>query len=308
MPRAVDSFVLALTKKRCLPSIKFGEVILFSLCMGGLMYYRQHEPDTMAPLLNTLISRIVFGQTTKRRPELPRPASITFSEGDFPGGHQQWGSYPSQLASLGNSPTQGTPRAAPRGTGSGQGSAAQPSLPGNGTSGKHALVDAPTLEEGLLRVPAGQGNTTTAPEATWRGGCGGRREQGQGMADGTLQMPSSKQSASPGPAAAPITADVNDGGNGHAQYGFNGSRDGNDAAAAASYVSHGASPASRDGKARAAQMADIQAGTGSSHVPLSDSIGRADATERPVSEQNSFIELVQGTEQLLGMLGARDVS
>lgn len=40
MPRAVDSFVLALTKKRCLPSIKFGEVILFSLCMGGLMYYR----------------------------------------------------------------------------------------------------------------------------------------------------------------------------------------------------------------------------------------------------------------------------
>ncbi|KAL3149605.1 hypothetical protein ABBQ32_002374 [Trebouxia sp. C0010 RCD-2024] len=39
MPRAVDSFVLALTKKRCLPSIKFGEVILFSLCMGGLMYY-----------------------------------------------------------------------------------------------------------------------------------------------------------------------------------------------------------------------------------------------------------------------------
>lgn len=40
MPRAVDSFVLALTKKRCLPSIKFGEVILFSMCMGGLMYYR----------------------------------------------------------------------------------------------------------------------------------------------------------------------------------------------------------------------------------------------------------------------------
>jgi len=39
MPRAVDAFVLALTKKRW-PSVKFGEVILFSLCMGGLMYYR----------------------------------------------------------------------------------------------------------------------------------------------------------------------------------------------------------------------------------------------------------------------------
>ena len=40
MPRAVDSFVLALTKRRWVPSVKFGEVILFSLCMGGLMYYR----------------------------------------------------------------------------------------------------------------------------------------------------------------------------------------------------------------------------------------------------------------------------
>ena len=40
MPRAVDAFVLALTKKRWMPSVKFGEVILFSLCMGGLMYYR----------------------------------------------------------------------------------------------------------------------------------------------------------------------------------------------------------------------------------------------------------------------------
>lgn len=40
MPRAVDAFVLALTKKRWVPSVKFGEVILFSLCMGGLMYYR----------------------------------------------------------------------------------------------------------------------------------------------------------------------------------------------------------------------------------------------------------------------------
>lgn len=40
MPRAVDAFVLGLTKKRWVPSVKFGEVILFSLCMGGLMYYR----------------------------------------------------------------------------------------------------------------------------------------------------------------------------------------------------------------------------------------------------------------------------
>ena len=40
MPRGVDAFVLAMTKRRWVPSVKFGEVILFSLCMGGLMYYR----------------------------------------------------------------------------------------------------------------------------------------------------------------------------------------------------------------------------------------------------------------------------
>lgn len=40
MPRAVDSFALGLMKRRWVPSVKFGEVLLFSLCMGGLMYFR----------------------------------------------------------------------------------------------------------------------------------------------------------------------------------------------------------------------------------------------------------------------------
>lgn len=40
MPRAVDSFVLGLMKRRWVLSFKFGEVLLFSLCMGGLMYFR----------------------------------------------------------------------------------------------------------------------------------------------------------------------------------------------------------------------------------------------------------------------------
>ena len=49
MPRAVDAFVLALTKKRWVPSVKFGEVILFSLCMGGLMYYRSAATQQGSP-------------------------------------------------------------------------------------------------------------------------------------------------------------------------------------------------------------------------------------------------------------------
>ena len=43
----------------------------------------------MAPLLNTLISRIVFGETKKKKGDLPRPSSIAFSEGDFPGSYHQ---------------------------------------------------------------------------------------------------------------------------------------------------------------------------------------------------------------------------
>ncbi len=63
------------------------QVALFALCMGGLMYYREHEPATMAPFLNTLISRIVFGQTKRDRPAMPRPSSIYFSHSDLPVGH-----------------------------------------------------------------------------------------------------------------------------------------------------------------------------------------------------------------------------
>lgn len=244
----------------------------------------------MAPFLNTLISRIVFGQTTKKRPDLPRPPSITFSEGDFPGGHQQWGSYPSQLASLGNSPTQGRPGAASYGNGSGQDNFKQPSLLGNSLSGNQAQAHAPTLEKSAVQTPVGQGNTTTVPGPDWQGSSEARHEQGQDMA-------SSRQSASIG-SAAPSTSNVGGGGNGHVPHGYNGSTTGSHAAAAALHAPDLSGPASND----------IQGGTDSSPVPLSDSAGQVVATERPVSEQNSFIELVQGTEQLLGMLGARDIA
>lgn len=63
--------------------------------------FRQHEPQTMAPLLNTLISRIVFGETKKKKGDMPRPSSMAFSEGDFPGSYQR------QLSAT-NSPVKGT--------------------------------------------------------------------------------------------------------------------------------------------------------------------------------------------------------
>ena len=63
--------------------------------------FRQHDPHTMAPLLNTLISRIVFGETKKKKGDMPRPSSMAFSEGDFPGSYQR------QLSAT-NSPVKGT--------------------------------------------------------------------------------------------------------------------------------------------------------------------------------------------------------
>lgn len=71
--------------------------------MPACVACRQHEPQTMAPLLNTLISRIVLGETKKnKKGELPRPSSIAFSEGDFPG------SYHQLLHSATHSPVRGT--------------------------------------------------------------------------------------------------------------------------------------------------------------------------------------------------------
>lgn len=64
----------------------------------------------MAPLLNTLISRIVFGETKKKNGDLPRPASIAFSEGDFPGSYHRMVSAPHSPArgtSAVNSPLKG---------------------------------------------------------------------------------------------------------------------------------------------------------------------------------------------------------
>ncbi|EFJ37079.1 hypothetical protein SELMODRAFT_165273 [Selaginella moellendorffii] len=59
LPRAADSLWYILINRHLLPNIKHAEVALFCLCMGGLMYYHEHEPDTMAPFLRGLIRRFL---------------------------------------------------------------------------------------------------------------------------------------------------------------------------------------------------------------------------------------------------------
>ncbi|KAL2652112.1 hypothetical protein R1flu_020240 [Riccia fluitans] len=59
LPRAADSLWYILVNRHLLPDVKYAEVALFSLCMGGIMYYHEYEPDTMAPFLRGLIRRFL---------------------------------------------------------------------------------------------------------------------------------------------------------------------------------------------------------------------------------------------------------
>ncbi|KAH7283729.1 hypothetical protein KP509_34G021100 [Ceratopteris richardii] len=59
LPRAADSLWYILVNRHLLPNIKYAEVALFCLCMGGIMYFHEHEPNTMASLLRGVIRRFL---------------------------------------------------------------------------------------------------------------------------------------------------------------------------------------------------------------------------------------------------------
>ena len=41
---------------------------MFSLCMGGIMYYLEYEPETMAPFLRGLIRRFLASRISNPSP------------------------------------------------------------------------------------------------------------------------------------------------------------------------------------------------------------------------------------------------
>ncbi|CAK8571973.1 unnamed protein product [Lathyrus sativus] len=69
LPRSVDSLWYILANRHLLPKIRNAEVFLFSLCMGGIMYYLEYEPETMAPFLRGLIRRFLASRISS--PSLP---------------------------------------------------------------------------------------------------------------------------------------------------------------------------------------------------------------------------------------------
>ncbi|CAB4271151.1 unnamed protein product [Prunus armeniaca] len=78
LPRAGDSLWYILVNRHLLPDIKNAEVFLFCLSMGGIMYYLEHEPDTMAPFLRGLIRRFLASRISNPVSASNRSSSYTY--------------------------------------------------------------------------------------------------------------------------------------------------------------------------------------------------------------------------------------
>lgn len=59
-------------------SNQWNQVALFCGCMGGIMYYLEYEPDTMAPFLRGLIRRFLASQISNPSSKYPRNSSYTY--------------------------------------------------------------------------------------------------------------------------------------------------------------------------------------------------------------------------------------
>lgn len=56
----------------------FLKVALFCACMGGMMYYLEHEPDTMSPFLRSLIRRFLASKISNPAPPANRNPSYNY--------------------------------------------------------------------------------------------------------------------------------------------------------------------------------------------------------------------------------------
>ena len=269
------------------------------------MVCRQHEPDTMAPMLNTLISRIVFGQTKKSRPDLPRPPSITFSEGDFPGGHQEFEGSSTHASSLANSPTKalapaavlenspdkGSMEQAPASSSaSHQAYAAQPlqSASGSRDSPKVSTSPQPDINQGSLQQPLP--STSHSHQGTAQSAHSGSN----GQAD-TLHA----QQSSTGSGGAHQSSI----GDGQSQ------TDGGIGADGHGRITAGTDQQSSTAGAGSSTNGHEEAGNGDDgSTSQAKAVGSEMSADGEGARRDDLVGLVQGTEHLIGMLQARDLS
>ncbi|GMJ13998.1 hypothetical protein like AT5G51150 [Hibiscus trionum] len=78
LPRATESLWYISINRRLLPDVKNAEVALFCACMGGLMYYLEYEPDSMAPFVKGLIRRFLSCRISNPGTSFDRTASYTY--------------------------------------------------------------------------------------------------------------------------------------------------------------------------------------------------------------------------------------
>ncbi|XP_052483349.1 uncharacterized protein LOC105788567 isoform X2 [Gossypium raimondii] len=78
LPRAGESLWYILVNRKLLPDVKNAEVALFCACMGGIMYYLEYEPDTMAPFLRGLIRRFLASRISNPGLSVNQTTSYTY--------------------------------------------------------------------------------------------------------------------------------------------------------------------------------------------------------------------------------------
>ena len=262
----------------------------------------------MAPLLNTLISRIVFGETKKRRPDLPRPASITFSEGDFPwGSSHHYGDYSTKPSSQGNSPSRGF---ASLGSSPEKGTIEQPQAESS------ALGDSP----GAQQQDSGRGNVVQPQPSSHN--AGGNSHKGAVTSHGDATPSSGKQplQAGYGPdeesegqtSTAPHSL--------HAQEELQDhGADQNSFSQPQVDIAHDSTSTTSTSAAQQDANAHEQAGERSrGGVHSGEKQSEAESSEKGNSvvdpavpegpNRDDLVNLVQGTEQFIGMLQGRDLS
>ncbi|GJP48460.1 hypothetical protein CLOM_g7739 [Closterium sp. NIES-68] len=75
LPRALDSLIYILVHRHILPDMKMAEVVLFSACMGGLMYFHDTDPSAMAPFIRGILNRFLH-HSSPPSPADPAPAPL----------------------------------------------------------------------------------------------------------------------------------------------------------------------------------------------------------------------------------------
>ncbi|KAE8721365.1 glutamate dehydrogenase 2-like [Hibiscus syriacus] len=78
LPRATESLWYISINRHLLPDVKNAKVALFCACMGGLMYYLEYEPDSMAPFLKGLLRRFLSCRISNQGTTFDRTASYTY--------------------------------------------------------------------------------------------------------------------------------------------------------------------------------------------------------------------------------------